>query len=129
MDAGNINEILSSLTSEDIASLQAMASSIFGQKGNDGDGEQKEKQNRREEHRQTPAQDNILGGMDIDPKTMAAIASVMGKLGQSRDDERTRFISALKPLLSEKRRHRADEAIKIMQLFEILPLLKDSGIF
>lgn len=124
MDAGNINEILSSLTNEDIASLQAMASSIFGQKGNDGGGE-----NQREEHHQPPAQDNILGGMDIDPKTMAAIASVMSKLGQSRDDERTRFISALKPLLSEKRRHRADEAIKMMQLFEILPLLKDSGIF
>lgn len=129
MDAGNINEILSSLTNEDIASLQAMASSIFGQKGNDGGGEQKEKQNQREEHHQPPAQDNILGGMDIDPKTMAAIASIMGKLSQSRDDERTRFISALKPLLSEKRRHRADEAIKMMQLFEILPLLKDSGIF
>lgn len=129
MDAGNINEILSSLTNEDIASLQAMASSIFGQKGNDGGGEQKEKQNQREEHHQPPAQDNILGGMDIDPKTMAAIASIMSKLGQSRDDERTRFISALKPLLSEKRRRRADEAIKMMQLFEILPLLKDSGIF
>ena len=60
MDAGNINEILSSLTNEDIASLQAMASSIFGQKGNDGGGEQKEKQNQREEHHQPPAQDNIF---------------------------------------------------------------------
>ena len=60
---------------------------------------------------------------------MATIASVLGKLGQSRDDERTRFIAALRPLLSEKRRHRADEALKMMQLFEILPLLKDSGLF
>lgn len=129
MDAGNINEILSSLSNEDIASLQAMAASIFGQKDSDGGGEQKGNQNHREEHRQMPAQDNPLGGIDIDPKTMAAIASVMGKLGQSRDDERTRFIAALRPLLSEKRRHRADEALKIMQLFEILPLLKDSGLF
>lgn len=129
MDAGNINEILSSLSNEDIASLQAMAASIFGQKDSDGGGEHKGNQNHREEHRQNPAQDNPLGGIDIDPKTMAAIASVMGKLGQSRDDERTRFIAALRPLLSEKRRHRADEALKIMQLFEILPLLKDSGLF
>ncbi len=128
MDAGNINEILSSLTNEDIASLQAMASSIFGQKGSDG-GEQKEQQNKHEEHHRAPAQDNPLSGMDIDPKTMAAIASVMGKLGQNHDDERTRFIAALKPLLSEKRRQRADQAMKIMQLFEILPLLKDSGLF
>lgn len=129
MDAGNINEILSSLSSDDIASLQAMAASIFGQKSDEGGGDQKEKQNHREEHRQTPSQDNPLGGIDIDPKTMATIASVMGKLGQSRDDERTRFIAALRPLLSEKRRHRADEALKMMQLFEILPLLKDSGLF
>lgn len=129
MDAGNINEILSSLSSDDIASLQAMAASIFGQKGDEGGGEQKEKQNTREERRHPPSQDNPLGGIDIDPKTMATIASVMGKLGQSRDDERTRFIAALRPLLSEKRRHRADEALKMMQLFEILPLLKDSGLF
>lgn len=130
MDAGNLNEILSSLTNEDIASLQAMASSIFGQKGKDGGGDQSGKQTQGEEHRQSQPQENILSGMmDMDPKTMAAIASVMGKLGQSRDDDRTRFIAALRPLLSEKRRQRADQAIKIMQLFEILPLLKDSGIF
>ena len=126
MDAGNLNEILSSLTNEDIASLQTMAASIFGQKDKDGGGGN---QNRHEEHRQSQPQENILNGMDMDPKTMAAIASVMGNLGQSRDDEKTRFIAALRPLLSEKRRQRADQAIKIMQLFEILPLLKDSGIF
>lgn len=129
MDAGNLNEILSSLTNEDIASLQTMAASIFGQKDKDGGGEQSGNQNRREEHRQSQPQENILNSMDMDPKTMAAIASVMGKLSQSRDDEKTRFIAALRPLLSEKRRQRADQAIKIMQLFEILPLLKDSGIF
>lgn len=129
MDAGNINEILSSLSSDDIASLQAMAASIFGQKNDDGGAEKKEMHTHREEHRQSAAQDNPLGGIDIDPKTMATITSVMGKLGQSRDDERTRFIAALRPLLSEKRRHRADEALKMMQLFEILPLLKDSGLF
>lgn len=129
MDAGNINEILSSLSSDDIASLQAMAASIFGQKSDDGGAEKKGMHTHREEHRQSAAQDNPLSGIDIDPKTMATIASVMGKLGQSRDDERTRFIAALRPLLSEKRRHRADEALKMMQLFEILPLLKDSGLF
>ncbi len=37
----------------------------------------------------------------------------------------TRFISALRPLLSEEhRRKKADEAMKFLKLMEMLPLLK-----
>lgn len=115
MDTGNISDILSSLSADDIASLQSMASSLFGGNGSEGKKEETEPQN------------SPLGG--IDPKTMATVASLLSKMQSRGDDDNTRFIAALRPLLSEKRQRRADDAIKILQLFEILPLLKDSGIF
>ena len=48
--------------------------------------------------------------------------SLMGNM--NKEDSRTRLISDLKPLLSEERRKKADEAIKFLQLMEFLPLLK-----
>ena len=40
-------------------------------------------------------------------------------------DSRTRLIEALKPLLSEKRRKKADEAMQLMKLLEIMPMLSN----
>lgn len=42
----------------------------------------------------------------------------------NKEDDNTRFISALRPLLSEDRRKKADEAMKFLKLMETLPLLK-----
>jgi hypothetical protein len=38
-------------------------------------------------------------------------------------DCRAELIVALKPLLSEKRRKRADDAMQMLRLFEILPMM------
>lgn len=54
-------------------------------------------------------------------RLIAKISSLMGAM--NKNDDRTRLIEALKPLLSEKRRKRADEAVQMMKLFEILPAL------
>ena len=45
----------------------------------------------------------------------------------NQEDDRTKFIAALKPLLSEERRQRADEAMRFLRLMDTLPLLK--GLF
>ena len=47
----------------------------------------------------------------------------------SREDDSTRLLRALRPLLSDSRRRRVDEALKILQMMRMLPLLKESGIF
>lgn len=57
------------------------------------------------------------------------IMTLMSKFKGQSDDERTHLLSALKPYLSEKRQKKTDNAIKILKLLEILPLLKDSGLF
>jgi hypothetical protein len=43
-------------------------------------------------------------------------------------DERVDFLMALKPLLSEERRHKADEAARIVRLLALLPVLKERGL-
>lgn len=73
--------------------------------------------------------DSIFGDMDIDPAQIGKIMSVMSKLKTNRDDERSRLLLALKPHLSPPRREKVDTAVKLLKLIDLLPLLKDSGIF
>ncbi len=46
----------------------------------------------------------------------------------NKEDENTRLLFALRPHLSEKRRNKLDESMKMMQMFKILPLLKSQDI-
>lgn len=64
----------------------------------------------------------------IDPAMIAGIAKIFGQLN-SIDDKRIQFIAALKPLLNSERQKKADQAIKMLKLFEILPMLKEQGLF
>ena len=73
--------------------------------------------------------DSIFGDMDIDPAQIGKIISVMSKLKSNRDDDRSRLLLALKPHLSPPRREKVDTAVKLLKLIDLLPLLKDSGIF
>lgn len=71
-----------------------------------------------------PESGDLFGSLDI-----AKLASLAGALKNSgSDDENIRFILALKPLLSAKKQARADSAIKILRLLNLIPLIKASGI-
>lgn len=58
---------------------------------------------------------------------LQAIMSILSKLNNSNQDERTHLIMAIKPYLSEQRQKKADTAIKLLKLLELWPLIKDSG--
>ncbi len=109
----SINDIISSLSADDIENLKAAAESFFGSK--------EEKSAKKEEQSKSadgmPDLSAILGNAQM----MAKISAVMGMMNKS--DSRAELIKALKPLLSEKRRKRADEAMQILKLFEILPVM------
>lgn len=47
----------------------------------------------------------------------------------NKEDDNTRLLHALRPHLSEKRRTKLDESMKMMQMFKLLPVLKSQGIF
>lgn len=50
-------------------------------------------------------------------------------MSMNKEDENTRLLNALRPFLKEEKRKKVDEAIKMMQMFKLLPLLKSQGIF
>ncbi len=108
----SINDIISSLSAQDIENLKAAAESFFG------NGENKEDNNNRSgNHGAMPDLTSILG----DARMMAKISALMGMMNKR--DSRAELIVALKPLLSEKRRKRADDAMQMLRLFEILPMM------
>lgn len=102
----SINDILSGLTDEDMENLRNAAESFFSSQDSG-------------ENRNNSGPDfaDMLGNAQM----IAKISSLMGAMNKK--DDRTRLIEALKPLLSEKRRKKADEAMQMMKLFEILPAL------
>lgn len=60
-------------------------------------------------------------------QTVTRLAPLLSQV--NREDDSTRLLRALRPLLSAQRQKKLDEAIKILQMMRLLPLLKDSGLF
>lgn len=80
---------------------------------------------------QTPTVQNPLGALGgVTPEMLQMISRVGPLLSQvNREDDSTRLLRALRPLLGAARQKKLDEAIKILQMMRLLPLLKDSGLF
>ncbi len=102
----DIENLLSSISDEDMAKIKDLAKNLSGSEG-----------------KKSPEMEK--SNFPIDLNTMNKIMSVMGQMGK--EDYRTRLINDLKPMLSDERQKKADEAMKFLQLMEILPLLR--GIF
>jgi len=69
-----------------------------------------------------------LGG--VSPELMNAVlrlAPLMQSVQQ--DDDTTRLLQALRPLLSEARQQRVDRAMQMVRMLRILPQLQESGAF
>lgn len=61
-------------------------------------------------------------GVDI-----AAIMNILNAL-KNTNDKSVELLLALKPHLSATRQNKIDTAIKLLKIYSILPLLKDSGL-
>lgn len=122
-----IGEILGDPASmEKLRSLAAM----FGTGGSDG-------KNRAEEPVRAPAppprqnaHPQQQGAPSLDPELMRSVMKLAPALSNmKREDDSTRLLRALRPLLGERRRKKLDEAIRLMQLVRMMPYLKNSGLF
>ena len=107
MNFDDIGSILSSLSEEEMGNLSDMAQQFMGGNGGNGTAE---------------TASDPFGG--IDPQMIAKLIELMPLLQSKGDDERTRLIAALKPLLSPPRRKKADEAIQLMRLMDLLPIIE-----
>lgn len=127
MDTSDLSSIISSLSEDDIEQLKSAAQSIFGGQGEQSDNEYyKEERDRQENSNHREQQSASMG---FDPSMLGKIGNIMGLLNNNSKDKRCALISTLKPLLSEERQHKADEAMRMVQLLELIPKLREQGIF
>lgn len=57
--------------------------------------------------------------------TINIITKIMPMLSSiNKDNDSTRFLQSLRPLLKEKRRKKLDEASKMLQMMQLIPILK-----
>lgn len=106
----DISEILSSLSPEDMEQLKSVASSLMGS------GQTEEKK----EHNQS------VGNNIFNSDMLGNLSKISNAV--SGDDQRVALLKALKPMLSEQRQQKADEAIKIMKIIQLIPFLRESGL-
>ncbi len=116
----DISQIFSSLSAEDMKNLQDMASSLMSNTNASGNEQPSTRPTKQE-------QENALGGIDLN--TLGNMASMLSAFSNNSNDPRCQLILSLKPLLSEERQRRADEAIRIIKLMDMLPMLRGTGIF
>ncbi len=128
MSSPDLSSILSSLSGEDMDALKNIAASLFS----GGASEEKQEPEKKEEAAAPAALSGLLSGLDLskvglpDMSKFASLTPILAEI--SKKDERTEFLLALKPFLSEERRPKADEAAKLLKLVNILPMLRDRGI-
>ena len=107
----DIESLLSSISEEDMTKIKGIADSLLNTDS--------------EKQKESPKKNETVPNLPIDADMMKKIMGLMGQF--NREDYRTRLIQDLKPMLSDERKQKADEAVKFLQLMEVLPLLR--GLF
>ncbi len=102
----DIESLLSSISPEEMERLKNIASSIISDSSQNKGGAEKKQ--------------NVPSGISLD--AFKPIMSVIGKMNDN--DDRIKLITHLKPLLSDERQRRADEAVKFLHIMQILPELR-----
>lgn len=130
MNMDGINDIISNLSANDIEMLKGVASSILGgssasqsaqssQQGN----APKPPENPKGNNQAVQALSNL--GMDgVDFEMIMKAKNIFEKMNNTQN-KNVDLIMALKPHLSKKSQNKADTAMRILRLFEVLPLLRE----
>lgn len=121
----SINDIISSLSNDDIEMLKGVASSILG--GNQASNQaQPDKTHFEKSQPQQQNNSHVSNlGLSMSDFDMILKAKNIFEKMNSTTSKNADLIVALKPHLSPDSQNKADQAIKMLQLFEILPYLKE----
>lgn len=115
MDLGSLNidgieNIINSLSQKDIEQLSSLAQSFLS--SNEGTADEGAKRGNK--------QDNIP-----DAEMMEKIMRIMRKLSEQKQDPRCELLTALKPMLSPQKRRKADQAINMLRVLSLLPIIDE----
>ncbi|MCM1545210.1 MAG: hypothetical protein NC110_07925 [Ruminococcus sp.] len=111
----SLNEVISSLSADDIEALSGMAQSLFSSADS-------VKSNEEKSEKPKPQNDSSPA---FDFGSIAKIASIMEMFTGSSKDPRCDLLNALKPMLAEEKQDKVDQAIKMIKLISILPKIKE----
>ncbi len=126
----NINDIISNLTPDDINMLKGVASSILGEGAPENtqsttQNSSAQNFNNNQNNNQNALQSlNSLGLDSLDFNMIMKAKSIFDKMNNT-PNKNVDLIMALKPHLRPETQNKADQALKIIKLFEVLPLLRE----
>ncbi|MGN1481974.1 hypothetical protein [Porcipelethomonas sp.] len=118
---GKIQEMLSD--EESMKQLSDLAK-MFSSPENS---EQKESESSGSENDNHQSAD-LSGDFGLGDFDFTKILKVQEIMSKASNDKSAELLLALKPLLREERRARVDKAVKILKLFAVWTVLKDSGL-
>lgn len=115
---GKLQEMLSD--EESMNQIKQLAEMLGGAEASDGGNENEE----------APKPQESDGGSDGDfPFDIGMLFQLQGLLQSvSSEDKNSALLLALKPHLREERRGRVDKAVKLLKLFAIFTVVKESGL-
>ncbi len=111
----DLSSLLSELSQDDIEKLKKTAQQFFGGKEETTEKEQVKK---KDNSGQNPFD------FPFDPKLISSVARFSGMMNEN--DEKSNFILALKPLLSEKRQKKADDAVMMLKFMKIINAFQEN---
>lgn len=121
----NLNDIINSLSAEDIDMLKGVASSILGDSGESEPQKPQQNNNQTSQNQQSSVPALAGLGFDgIDFNMIMKAKTIFEKMNNT-SNKNVDLIMALKPHLSPETQNKADQALRILKLFEVLPLLRE----
>ena len=127
----NLNDIIASLSEDDINMLKGVASSILGnqpeekpQRQNNPKVQENMLQNTQNNSANALSALSSLGLDSIDFNMIMKAKTIFDKMN-STSNKNVDLIMALKPHLRPETQNKADQALRIIKLFEVLPLLRE----
>ncbi len=124
-DFDQISQMLGNMSEEELQNLQEAAQSLFGAFGGEPEEPPEEPP---DPHRSGNGSGGGFGGGFGDvssmftPELLAQLSRLMQQM--NRRDPRSDLILALRPHLSSKRQRRAEQAVQMMKMMDLLPMLR-----
>ena len=109
LNIDNLENIIGSLSDKDIEQLSGIAQAFMG-------GEKEEKNTRAE----TKSED-----FGIDPQMISKIMQIMSTLSKQKDSPGCDLLRALRPMLSPEKQKKTDEAIAMLRIMSLLPIINE----
>jgi len=119
-DFGQVSELLGSMSEEELQNLQEAAQSLFSQLG--GENPEGAQENAGPSPTGPGGFGDAFGAGMFTPELLAKLTQIMGRMNTH--DPRTDLILALRPHLSRRRQKRAEQAVQMMKMLDLLPALQ-----